>query len=124
MVSPVSLEAGIAAAQQAQYQNATSILEAFCHDCAVNSRCTSREYLQAQMHLVKIYAQNGAKERAFMLCEYLTQCENAQVQIWAQQTLRELSRALTLDTSAALSKRITVPKAIETLVLLLRRKPL
>lgn len=88
IVPPASLESGLAALQQEQYQTAISVLEAFCHDCAASAQPNSRDHLRAQMHLVKTYAQVGQAERAELLCQQLTTCANAQVQIWAQQQLR------------------------------------
>ncbi len=90
ILSSVSLEAGLAAIQQERHQDAISILEAFCHDCAANALWTDRNYLQAQMHLVQTYAKSAQTERAAILCERLATCNNAQVQIWAQQTLKTL----------------------------------
>jgi hypothetical protein len=90
ILSSVSLEAGLAAIQQERHQDAISILEAFCHDCAANALWADRNYLQAQMHLVKTYARNAQIDRATVLCQRLATCENAQVQIWAQQTLKTL----------------------------------
>lgn len=86
----VSLEAGLAAIQQERHQDAIGILEAFCHDCAAQAQWANRNYLQAQMHLVKTYAKNAQTERAIILCRRLAECNNAQVQIWAQQTLKTL----------------------------------
>jgi hypothetical protein len=78
-----------------QHSQAVGILEAFCHDCAVNDQLTSRDYLRAQMHLIEIYEQNGQSERALSLCHHLTNCSNAQVQIWAMQRLKSITQATT-----------------------------
>lgn len=94
-VSPVSLEAGLLALSQGQHSQAVGILEAFCHDCAVNDQLTSRDYLRAQMHLIEIYEQNGQSERALSLCHHLINCSNAQVQIWAMQRLKSITQATT-----------------------------
>jgi hypothetical protein len=90
-VSPVLLEAGLSALSQGQYSEAIGILEAFCHDCALNAQLTSRDYLRAQMHLIEIYGQHGQTERALNLCQQLTACDHAQVQIWAEQRLKTMT---------------------------------
>jgi hypothetical protein len=101
ILSSVSLEAGLAAIQQERHQDAIGILEAFCHDCAAQAQWANRSYLQAQMHLVKTYAKNGQTERAMILSQRLAECNNAQVQIWAQQTLKalEIEKALKVETA-------------------------
>lgn len=102
-VSPVSLEAGLSAIAQGQYPEAIGILEAFCHDCAVNAQTTSRDYLRAQMHLIEVYEQNGQAERALNLCQQMTTCANAQVQIWARQRLTTMTQANTSVAESSVS---------------------
>jgi hypothetical protein len=93
IVSPASaLEAGLVAQHQGHYSEAIGILEAFCHDCAVTAQTASRDYLRAQMHLIKIYEQIGQVQRAVVLCHQLIACTNAQVQIWAQQHLEAMAK--------------------------------
>lgn len=93
IVSSVSLDTGLAALHQGRYQEAIGSLEAFCHDCAVQAKTASHDYLRAQMHLVKVYEQQGHPDRAIALCHQLSKCSNAQVQIWAQQYLRNITKA-------------------------------
>jgi lipopolysaccharide biosynthesis regulator YciM len=81
-----SMEAGLAALHQGQDQEAIQIFETFCQNAVPDSR----EHLQAQMHLVKTYQNLGENERAIGLCQALLECANAQVQIWAQQTMKGL----------------------------------
>lgn len=78
------MEAGLEALNQGQDQEAIQIFETFCQNAIPNSR----EHLQAQMHLVKTYQNLGQNEQAIALCQQLLTCTNAQVQIWAQQTLK------------------------------------
>lgn len=85
IVSSASIEAGLAALRQGQLPEAIGILEAFCHDCAIHGQTSSRDYLRAQMHLVKIYEQQGHAERVAVLCQQLANCSNAQVKIWVRQ---------------------------------------
>jgi hypothetical protein len=124
ILSSVSLEAGLAAIQQERHQDAISILEAFCHDCAANAQWTNRSYLQAQMHLVKTYSCNAQIERAIVLCQRLTACDNAQVQIWAQQTLKTLGIGEIQPEAEAQSGRLSLSKVLNTLSWLWSRKPL
>jgi lipopolysaccharide biosynthesis regulator YciM len=85
-LTAVSMEAGLEALNQGRNQEAIDIFESFCQ----NSASDSREHLQAQMHLVKTYQDLGQAERAIALCQALTICANAQVQIWAQQMMKGL----------------------------------
>ena len=81
-----SMTAGLAALSQGQDQEAIQIFETFCQNAVPNSR----EHLQAQMHLAKIYQNVGQHEQSIALCQQLSTCTNAQVQIWAQQVLKSL----------------------------------
>jgi len=80
------MTAGLAALSQGQEQEAIQIFEIFCQNAVPNSR----EHLQAQMHLAKIYQNGGQHEQSIALCQQLLICNNAQVQIWAQQVLKSL----------------------------------
>jgi hypothetical protein len=80
------MEAGLQALKQGQDQEAIQIFETFCQNAVPNSR----EYLRAQMHLVKIYQNLEQKEQAIALCQQLLICPNAQVQIWSQHVLKSL----------------------------------
>jgi lipopolysaccharide biosynthesis regulator YciM len=81
-----SMDAGLEALRQGQDREAIQIFETFCQ----NAVPESREHLQAQMHLVKTYQNLGENERAIGLCRELLECSNAQVQIWARQTMKGL----------------------------------
>lgn len=81
-----SMTAGLAALSQGHDQEAIQIFEIFCRNAVLNSR----EHLQAQMHLAKIYQNLGQHEQSIALCQELLICPNAQVQIWAQQVLKSL----------------------------------
>jgi tetratricopeptide (TPR) repeat protein len=83
-LTAVSMEAGLEALNQGRDQEAIAIFESFRQ----NSDPDSRDHLQAQMHLVKTYYGLGQAERAIALCQELTICANAQVQIWAQQIMK------------------------------------
>lgn len=86
MSSSVSLEDGIKALRQGQYQEAIDHLNQFCQTYEPNTR----EFWQAHMHLIRAYHGNGQLEQAIEVCQRLTHSSNAQVQIWAQQTLTKL----------------------------------
>ncbi len=55
-----------------------------------NSQPEFKEYLQAQMGLVKAYQCNGQQEKAIALCQQLAASDNLQIQAWAQQALKSL----------------------------------
>jgi lipopolysaccharide biosynthesis regulator YciM len=83
---PTLMESGLEALEQGQDREAIQIFETFCQNAVPDSR----EHLQAQMHLVKTYQNLGENERAIGLCRELLECSNAQVQIWARQTMKGL----------------------------------
>jgi lipopolysaccharide biosynthesis regulator YciM len=85
-LTSTSMEAGLEALHQGQDREAIQIFETFCQNAVPDSR----EHLQAQMHLVKTYQNLGENERAIGLCRELLECSNAQVQIWARQTMKGL----------------------------------
>ncbi|MCU0523889.1 MAG: hypothetical protein MUF72_03580 [Elainella sp. Prado103] len=93
IVSSASLEAGLFALQEGRYSDAITTLEAFCQHCIANAQTNSRDYWRAQMHLVKVYNQQGHPDRSIALCQQLAHCTNAQVQIWAQQHLTAITQS-------------------------------
>jgi hypothetical protein len=87
------MEAGLEALNHGQEQEAIQIFETFCQNAVPNSR----EHLQAQMHLVKTHQNMGQMTQAIALCQALLDCPNAQVQIWAQQTMKGLGAVETAE---------------------------
>ncbi|MDJ0617589.1 MAG: zinc metalloprotease HtpX [Calothrix sp. MO_192.B10] len=81
-----SLEAGLAALNQGDYQGAIATLEAVVTEAKV-----SPTGLQAQIGLVIAYTRSGNIPRAISLCETLSQSDNSQVQQWAENTLEQLT---------------------------------
>ncbi|WP_088241059.1 M48 family metalloprotease [Calothrix rhizosoleniae] len=81
-----SLEAGLAALNQGDYQGAIATLEAVVAKTEV-----SPTHLQAQIGLVIAYTRSGNIPLAISLCETLAQSDNSQVQQWAKNTLSQLS---------------------------------
>ncbi|MGK7874387.1 MAG: hypothetical protein AB4426_14060 [Xenococcaceae cyanobacterium] len=82
------LEAGMEAGKKGRYQESIQLLEEFCQS---SSDSNSKDYLKAQMWLVKAYQSNSQLSKAIALCQQLTNSENPQVQIWAQEKLQSLS---------------------------------
>lgn len=82
----LSMEAGLEALNEGRAQDAIAFFEDFCQKAEPGSR----DYLQAQMHLVKTHQTLEQTEQAVALCQALTQCQNAQVQIWAVQAMKGL----------------------------------
>jgi Zn-dependent protease with chaperone function len=76
------------ALQQGRYQEAIELLEEFCTSCA---DINSKDYLKAQMTLVKAYQRAGNTQRASELCYLLVQSENLQASQWAEQALQSLN---------------------------------
>ncbi|HEY9872339.1 MAG TPA: M48 family metalloprotease [Candidatus Obscuribacterales bacterium] len=86
----MSLQAGLDALKQGRNQEAAQSLEEFCRS-GVDSR--SKEYLQAQMGLVKAYQRLGQTDKAIALCNHLAISEHSQVRDWAQQAINSLPAA-------------------------------
>ncbi|MCU0571041.1 MAG: hypothetical protein MUF49_31305 [Oculatellaceae cyanobacterium Prado106] len=99
----ISLETGLEALKQGKSETAIEIFEAFCQ----NVSSDSRDFWQAQMHLVKTYQDNQQMERAIALCSQLCACPNAQVQIWAQQMMKDLNKSESSAESSAESAEST-----------------
>ncbi|MGH8001329.1 MAG: M48 family metalloprotease [Brasilonema sp.] len=81
-----SLEAGLSAVKQGDYQNAIATLEAVAERDG-----NSNIGLQAQIGLVVAYTKSGNLPKAIALCETLTQSQNLEVQHWANHTLEQLT---------------------------------
>ncbi|NEQ19262.1 MAG: M48 family metalloprotease [Microcoleus sp. SIO2G3] len=80
-----SLEAGLSAIKQGDFQSAIATLE------EVAATGNSNTVLQAQIGLVVAYAKSGNIPKAIAFCETLTQSQNSQVQQWANRTLEQLT---------------------------------
>ncbi len=83
----VSFETALAAFNQKRYVEAVKLLEQFSQSCA-NKK--SKEYIQAQINLVKAYHEVGQLKKAITLCQQLSTTNHPQVQKWAIQTLNSL----------------------------------
>lgn len=80
---------GIAACQEKRYPKAIKYLEDYCQDCHERD---SKDYIQAQMWLIRAYQMGGQLQRAIALCQLLTTHVHPQVQTWANNTLPLLSK--------------------------------
>lgn len=83
----MSLQSGLDALQQRRYQEAIQSLEQFSRNC---SDYRSKDYLKAQMALVKAYQGAGEYHKAIALCQQLIINENPQVSSWAKQAREAL----------------------------------
>jgi Zn-dependent protease with chaperone function len=82
-----SLEAGLVALKQGNYQTAIAQLEP-----VAKSQHNSNAGLQAQVGLVMAYARSGEVAKAIALCESLVISHHPQVQEWAQRALEHLKK--------------------------------
>ncbi|SRR5579883_102387 len=80
-----SLDAGITALKQGDYQTAISILKA-----VAITQGNDLAGLQAQIGLVVAYSRSGEVAAAIALSESLAQSQNQQVQEWAKHSLEQL----------------------------------
>jgi Zn-dependent protease with chaperone function len=85
--SQASLEQGLMALKQKNYPIAIANLKTVCR---VTTSQTTR--VKAQMGLIKAYAQTGALDAAISLCQPLCDSKQQTIQLWATQTMQELSR--------------------------------
>ncbi|BAY26399.1 hypothetical protein NIES2100_62140 [Calothrix sp. NIES-2100] len=83
----LSLEAGLAALKQGNYQTAIAQLEPIA-----SSQKHSNAGLQAQVGLVMAYARTGQVSKAIALCQNLLDSPNPQVQEWAERALEHLKK--------------------------------
>jgi Zn-dependent protease with chaperone function len=84
---PTSLETGLTALKEGNYDIAKAILEE-----VATKHGNSSSGLQAQIGLAVAYARTGEVSKAIALCETLTQCQNQQVQKWAETSLEKLTK--------------------------------
>jgi Zn-dependent protease with chaperone function len=83
----LSLEAGLVALKQGNYQTAIAQLEP-----VASSQKHSTAGLQAQVGLVMAYARMGQVSKAIALCQNLLDSPNLQVQEWAERALGHLKK--------------------------------
>ncbi|NER92952.1 MAG: M48 family metalloprotease [Symploca sp. SIO1B1] len=104
----MSLQAGLDALKQGRPQEAVQILQNFCNYGATPD---SKDYLQAQMILVKAYYRAGNLKKASALCQQLTNSNNSQLRSWAKKTLSSLSSTQTFEQSTPEVGTSTTPTA-------------
>ncbi|MBD2207638.1 M48 family metalloprotease [Calothrix sp. FACHB-1219] len=83
----LSLEAGLVALKQGNYQTAIAQLEP-----VASSQKNTTAGLQAQVGLVMAYARMGQVSKAIALCQNLLDSPNPQVQEWAERALGHLKK--------------------------------
>lgn len=80
-----TLEAGLAAVKQGNYQDAIANLEAVCE-----TELSEKAIVQAQMGLIVAYKRIGNIEKAIALTKELSNSSNSQVKEWAVRNLASL----------------------------------
>jgi Zn-dependent protease with chaperone function len=93
--SEPSLEAGLTALKQGDFQTAKTILEG-----VATTTTNSRAAMQAQISLVAAYARSGDITAAITISEILAQSNNPQVKLWAERSLNELLKRNRRDINA------------------------
>ncbi|OUL22403.1 M48 family metalloprotease [Nostoc sp. 106C] len=83
----LSLEAGLVALKQGNYQTAIAQLEP-----VASNQKNDNAGLQARVGLVMAYARSGQVSKAIALCENLLESPNPQVQEWAERALEHLKK--------------------------------
>ncbi|MEG3859594.1 M48 family metallopeptidase [Microcoleus sp. herbarium12] len=81
-----SLEAGLAALKQKDYQSAIALLESVSKTAA-----NQPPGIRAQMGLIAAYKATDNLKSAIALCTSLTKIPNTQIKTWADRTLTELT---------------------------------
>jgi Zn-dependent protease with chaperone function len=84
----MSLQSGLDAFTQGQYQEAVDLLEEFSQN---SLEIDSPDYMTAQMWLMKAYQKTGQTEQAKILWRKLINSDNPQVREWAEQNRPFLS---------------------------------
>lgn len=83
-----SLEAGLVALKQGDYDQAQALLETVVS----TQSAPNVAVLQAKVGLVMAYARSGNVEKAIALCQTLTEINNPQVKQWADRAMKELTK--------------------------------
>ena len=83
--SEPSLQVGLTALKQEDYQTAIAILEAF-----INQTSDDADAAQANIGLAVAYSRAGDVEKAISLCKSLRENDNYQVREWAYTSLQKL----------------------------------
>jgi len=83
----MSLQTGLEALKEGRHRDAIQILKDFSQ---YYTGPGSKQYLQAQMALVKAYHYAGETEEAIALAQKLSRNENSKVSNWAKETLVSL----------------------------------
>jgi Zn-dependent protease with chaperone function len=81
-----SLEAGLFALKQGDYQKAIAQLQ-----LVANSQGNDSTGLQAKVGIVMAYGRSGKISQAIALCQTLTQVDTPQVRDWAERALQQLT---------------------------------
>ncbi|KKD38716.1 zinc metalloprotease HtpX [Limnoraphis robusta] len=88
-----SLEMGLAALKQKQYQKAITHLEAIAQ-----SQSNRSAGIRAEMALVVAYERTRNVKKAIALCQSLAQHPKPKVKTWAEKTLQELNQRYSVET--------------------------
>jgi len=80
---------GVTACKEGLYPKAVKYLQDYCQSCPDHH---TKNYIEAQMWLVKAYQVSGQYSRAITLCQQMITHANPQVQAWATKTLPLISR--------------------------------
>jgi hypothetical protein len=80
---------GITACKEGRYPQAIKYLEDYTQGCTDRNH---KDYLQAQMWLIRGYYMDGQLQKAIALCQPLNNHSNSQVQTWVKKTLSMLSQ--------------------------------
>lgn len=94
----MSLQAGLEALKEGRHRDAIQILKDFSQ---YYTEPGSKQYLQAQMALVKAYHYAGDTEEAIALAQDLSHNDNTKVSNWAKETLVSLGVAKSPDIQPA-----------------------
>jgi len=105
------LQAGVEALKQQRFPEAIQSLETFCDS---QPSAHTKDYLQAQMWLVKAYQGNGQLPEAIALCQQMLTSDHPKVQAWVQRVLPtlEASQATATANPAATVAQPTAPQAL------------
>ena len=106
----MSLQAGLEALKQGRYRDAVQILQDFCQ---YYTQRGSKDYLQAQMMLVKAHHRLGDTEKAIATAKELAADDNPQISSWAINALTSLMGKDTAESSPSPTPEPSPSSAIE-----------
>jgi Zn-dependent protease with chaperone function len=107
----MSLKAGKEALLRKRYTEAIAILSEYCHD---HPNHAAKDFIQAQMWMVKAHQKSGRADKAIAICEQLEENPDPQLQQWTKQSLTLLRAELQATPEDRLERNHDVASVVKS----------